>query len=100
MKITNNQVHEFLNRLHGEEGCNFRKDKKGEDTWTCKAAGPNYGEHNLARKILTKMGISKTEQKRFIDECKEYGGYCDCEILFNSAETLVKKYKFIKKIKR
>ena len=27
------QIKEFLERLEGKEGCNFRKDKNGETTW-------------------------------------------------------------------
>ena len=42
-----------------------------------------------AKKILSLMKIDKAEQERFLELCKEYGGYCDCEILMNAAPKLL-----------
>lgn len=77
------QIVEFLNRLRGKEGCNFRG--KGKNLkWACDAK-----TQTLSRKILTTMKISKAEQDKFLKRCEKYGGYCDCEILFNAEEKLV-----------
>ena len=78
------QIKEFLERLEGKEGCNFRKDKNGETTWKCKG-GMNK---DLSIKILDKMGISRSKQEEFLGRCTLSGGHCDCEILFNAAEKL------------
>ena len=70
---------EFLNRLEGPEGCNFRKDNEGEITWNCNAQ-PN---RPLAITILNSLvDIDIPASMSFFDE---HGGYCDCEILFNVA---------------
>ena len=81
------KIIEFLNRLEGEEGCNFREKEKGNPksiTWDCDGK-----THKFSRKILTKMNISKIEQDIFLEECEMLGGYCDCEILLNAEEGLL-----------
>ena len=78
------EIKTFLKRLEGKEGCNFRKDKKGETIWKC-AGGM---DKSLSKRILDSMGISETHQKKFLDKCHKLGGHCDCEILFNAAEHL------------
>jgi len=82
--MTKKQIKEFLERLEGKEGCDFTEDKKGEITWKCDSK-----THKLSEKILTKMGVSKKEQKEFLKKCEDTGGYCDCEIIFNSSEHLI-----------
>jgi len=80
------QVEEFLKRLEGPEGCNFRERVQGDPEstiWDC-----GY-EQELSRKILTRMNIPKVEQDEFLEECRELGGYCDCEIIFNAGERLL-----------
>ena len=34
------------------------------------------------------MGVSENDQNKFLDICKEYGGYCDCEILMNAYQNI------------
>jgi len=36
------------------------------------------------------MKIPQNEQIRFLKQCTKLGGYCDCEIIFNAAEKLLK----------
>lgn len=79
LKITKTLVREFLFRLVGREGCQFYGDE-----WRC--GGPDYV---YAKKILNLMNIPEEEQEKFIELCKEYGGYCDCEILMNAAPYLL-----------
>ena len=68
---------EFTERLEGPEGCNFHKDKKGKTRWKC-AGSMNQ---DLARAILSTMPNLDVEGT--LDWCREQGGHCDCEILFN-----------------
>ena len=83
--MTKKQIKEFLNELNGERACNFRKDKKGNFKWDCN------NDFTFSKKILSKMGIKGKEQKEFLEKCESHGGYCDCEILFNAEEALLRK---------
>ena len=70
---------EFLQRLEGPEGCDFREDELGNVTWRC-VGGNNK---DFAIKILKDMGgIDIEKSLAFFDD---NGGHCDCEILFNVA---------------
>ncbi len=42
--------------------------------------------------ILEEMCISEEEQKEFLKDCRDSGGFCDCEIFLNSEEYLREKY--------
>lgn len=67
---------EFVWRLEGPEGCNFR-EVKGEVRWDCEG-GRNK---ELAIAILKDMGgIDIAESLSYFED---RGGYCDCEIIFN-----------------
>jgi len=60
-----------LNRLAGYEGCQYHGIE-----WRC--GGPQF---TYAKKIMFLMKIPKAEQEKFLELCKEYGGYCDCEMI-------------------
>lgn len=79
ISLSKAQIREFLYRLAGNEGCQFSAFE-----WRC-------GGHEFiyARKILTLMHISESEQEKLLGLCKENGGYCDCEILMNAAPFLL-----------
>ena len=67
---------EFITRLEGKDGCNFRK-VEGKTKWDCDSSE----ERPLARKILSSMGgIDIEETMKYF---KAKGGLCDCEIVFN-----------------
>ncbi len=69
---------EFLDRLVGPEGCNFREDADGKVVQDC------CGVYQpLAIRILKKMG--GIDIPASIEYFEENGGFCDCEILFNVA---------------
>ena len=90
--MTKKQINEFLNRLEGEEGCNFKEKIKGDPnsiSWNCDSSD----KYPLAKKVLTLMGVPKDEQKDLLEKAQESGGYCDCEILFNADEYLLNNYK-------
>lgn len=66
----------FLGRLQGPEGCNFKG--KGKDmTWQCNG-GMNK---DFATAIL--KTIPDVDVEGSLAFFEEYGGHCDCEILFN-----------------
>ena len=67
------QWDEFIERLSGPEGCNFREDSNGKLTWSWKG-----GE--LARAILAHYDVDVEVSLQY---CREHGGYCDCEIILN-----------------
>jgi hypothetical protein len=78
---------EFLDRLEGPEGCNFRyigdpaHPKPTDTTWDCASGGPNRHAH--AHKILAAMGLDSGAIDASCAYFDAHGGYCDCEILFN-----------------
>jgi len=68
---------EFCERLEGPEGCDFRKDEKGEITWKCSGGT----DKSKAKAIMESMGnIDINKSCAYFDA---HGGHCDCEILFN-----------------
>lgn len=85
--LTKKQISEFLDRLNGPEGCHFRyKGKHIAENFTWKCGGKP--EMPLARRILEKMGVQSKKIETFLDWCREHGGCCDCEIMWNCAATL------------
>ena len=80
--LTKEQLDDFFYRLEGEEGCDFKEDAEGKTTWKCKGGK----DKSKAIEILKKMGISENVIIEFLSLCESYGGYCDCEILFNAEE--------------
>ena len=42
--------------------------------------------------ILNEMNIPKKEQDIFLDQCRNSGGFCDCEIFLNSEDHLREIY--------
>jgi hypothetical protein len=81
--ITAKQKRQYLRRLTGKEGCNFRTVKSAAQ-WTC--WGGN--DKRLSRRILKAMGISRKDIKDFLDDLHNHGGHCDCEIVLNCTEYL------------
>jgi len=79
ISLTKAQIREFLYRLAGNEGCQYNGIQ-----WRCGGLQFIY-----AKKILCLMNVSKEEQDQLLELCKEYGGYCDCEILLNAAPKLL-----------
>jgi hypothetical protein len=68
---------EFVTRLEGPEGCNFRKDKSGQITWKCEGGR----DKRLAIAILRQMADIDLDAS--VNYFESNSGYCDCEILFN-----------------
>lgn len=66
------QFEKFSGILEGKQGCNFTKS----GTWEC------HHDYRFTKKILKKH-FKNINVKEFIEFCKNNGGYCDCEILFN-----------------
>lgn len=68
---------EFVERLEGPEGCNFREDDEGKTIWNCSSET----DKPLATAILRKMPDVDLEASLMYFH--QHGGHCDCEILFN-----------------
>lgn len=70
----------FIRRLEGREGCNFREKKPGDATsitWRCRGGH----DKTYATAILKKVGgIDIAGSLAYFDD---HGGHCDCEIVFN-----------------
>ena len=54
--------------------------------------GCNARDLTNAEIILEEMNIPKEAQEEFLDDCRNSGGFCDCEIFLNSEEYLREKY--------
>src|SRR5260370_39048442 len=81
------QWDDFIDRLSGPEGCNFRLAVPGNKdslTWTC----DSDGGYQLSTQILASMGLRPDEIEESMSYFHENGGSCDCEILFNVAVPL------------
>lgn len=70
---------EFLRKLEGPLGCNFKQDENGAITWRCNGGR----DKSYAVAIMKKMGDVAIEDS--LDYFESNGGSCDCEILFNVA---------------
>ena len=81
ISLTKAQIRQFLYRLAGSEGCQYDGIE-----WRCGGS-----EFTYAKKILTLMKVPITEQEKLLELCKEYGGYCDCEILMNATPKLLEE---------
>ena len=59
--------------------------------------GCNGRDLTNAENILKEMNIPKEDQEGFLEDCRNSGGFCDCEIFLNSEDYLREKYNNIKK---
>lgn len=73
---------EFFDRLAGPEGCNFT-----EETWQC--AGGN--DKTFATAILEDMLDDEEQRNRVLLLVDVLGGHCDCEVIFNAQERILKE---------
>jgi rhodanese-related sulfurtransferase len=69
---------EFVSRLEGPEGCDFREEN-GKFSFKC--GGGN--DKSKATAILKDMGFDDLSIRQSLAYFEKHGGYCDCEILFN-----------------
>ncbi len=72
-------IKEILEKLSGEEGIGLDR------------SGSICNGYEDSKRIMDKMGISKDTQDKFLELCGYYDGYCDCEILLNSARHFFKQ---------
>jgi rhodanese-related sulfurtransferase len=70
---------EFVTRLEGPEGCNFREDPEHGIVFNCGGGK----DKSKAAAILRRMGFESPAVAESLEYFEEHGGYCDCEILFN-----------------
>lgn len=70
---------EFLGRLQGPEGCNFRivqGANKQRLTWDCS----HFTDYPLCARILANMGLSASEVLESFVFFHSWGAYCDCKV--------------------
>lgn len=80
MTPDNKRWQEFIEKLEGPEGCNFKEKVKGYPqsiTWQCSSKK----DRHFTTSILNKMG--NIDVKKSLKYFDKHGGNCDCEILFN-----------------
>jgi hypothetical protein len=81
MTPTNPQWTEFVKRLEGPEGVNFRRDPKdGDVMWDC------YHDFDNSAAVLAGMGLAAEEIEATFDFFVRHGALCDCEVLLNLTE--------------
>lgn len=54
--------------------------------------GCNAHDLTNAQIVLEEMNIPEKEQEEFLEDCRNSGGFCDCEIFLNAEEDLREKY--------
>ena len=81
--LSKEQLEEFFERLEGSEGCNFTEDGK----WICDSKTTSF-----SKKILINMNIHPDDISNILTIFKLFGGYCDCEILFNAEERVIELF--------
>ena len=77
MTLDHPRFPEFLERLGGPEGCNFRDTPTEGMKWDC------AHDKAHATAILRAMGLSFDEIRSSFAYFEARGGGCDCEIVFN-----------------
>jgi hypothetical protein len=78
LDISEVELREFFERLMSDEGIALSH------------AGSRCHEYYYFKIILDRMGIMGEIQEKFFELCKYYGGYCDCEIIFNAKPRFLK----------
>lgn len=90
-KLTKSRIEEFFERLEGPEGCDFKIPHDGLEEATWKCGGGIDKSRSIS--ILKKMGISQDEYLAFLAKCHNFGGHCDCEIIFNARDNFINDMK-------
>ena len=88
MKPEHPRFEEFLDRLYGPEGCNWREEIPGDDesiTWDCDSEDRSRPR---CRKILAAMGASDADIEASLSAFDDFGGRCDCEVMMNGEHAL------------
>ena len=72
------QWDDFVRRLEGSDGVDFRRDSKlGEVSWDCS----NNFRNSAA--VLARMGLPADDIEATFEFFVREGAYCDCEVLLN-----------------
>lgn len=74
MKKQHPRWDEFIQRLAGPEGCDFREEPDGRPTSRCQGK-------KLTKAVLKAMGGVNIPAS--ITYFEKNGGYCDCEVVLN-----------------
>jgi hypothetical protein len=82
MSLSHPRWEEFVERLSGQEGCNFRERRPGDPSsleWDCRGGW----DQGAAYAILCSMGLTHAAAIASLEFFAANGGHCDCEIIFN-----------------
>ncbi|KKK44655.1 hypothetical protein LCGC14_0870380 [marine sediment metagenome] len=71
-QISNEKLGEFFDKLGSDDGIGLSR------------RGAKCNGFTASKKILDQMGVIEETQGRFFELSEYYGGYCDCEIIFNA----------------
>jgi hypothetical protein len=71
-----------------ETKCNFKK-VKGKTTWVCD------GELKFTKMFCEENNLDFDKVKATLNT---FGGYCDCEVLFNAVSHLEERFIFAEKV--
>lgn len=86
--LTKLKIKRFLKQLEGPKGCNFcHAPNSLAWAWHCD------GTFKKAKTIMTEMKFTEEEIGRVLDISQNNGGFCDCEMLFNTSNTLIEEFK-------
>ena len=83
MTPSHSRWQEFIDRLAGPEGCDFRQTDAADPrsvTWRCDSEDDTCP---LSRAILADLGFMPVAIDESIQYFHDHGGFCDCEILVN-----------------
>ena len=72
LEINNEELSVFFDKMINNDGISLSRE------------GAKCNGFTISAKILNQMNISNETQEKFYELCKYYGGYCDCEIVFNT----------------
>lgn len=76
---------EFVTRLEGPDGCNFHKNDEGKWEWFCKGGKDKSFATAILKTMSEQDEIGPFDIPASLAYFESYGGYCDCEIIFNVA---------------
>lgn len=75
---------QFFDRLAGPEGCDFKEEP--DFTWHC--SGGN--DKPITKAILEDMLDDEGERDRVLALVDVFGGHCDCEVILNAQDRILK----------
>ncbi len=79
----------FFSLLEGPAGCNFRDDPNKEHSFVFDCGAGVDKTHSI--RILQNLGLETWEIVNVLIDCHLNGGHCDCGIVFNASNYIIKE---------